>query len=41
MNVCPGSDVMRTLIQSEMTGVPPVTADGRLPTRESPAPIRR
>ncbi len=26
-NVCPGSDVTRTLIQSEMTRVPPVTAD--------------
>jgi hypothetical protein len=26
-NVCPGSDVMRTLIQSDSTRVPPVTAD--------------
>ena len=26
-NVWPGSDVTRTLIQSEMTRVPPVTAD--------------
>ncbi len=27
MNVCPGSDVTRTLIQSDSTRVPPVTAD--------------
>ena len=40
-NVCPGSEVIRTLIQSEMTRVPPVTAersppDSRMTGADSP-----